>query len=87
MSRHINEKNKTAVANIKFHGRVTTAVEIEAESADHCLLLESMYLGLRIDDLRRLAFEIAEPNNISNSFNKQTHMEEKNGIMHLCEGI
>ncbi|XP_065649038.1 uncharacterized protein LOC136078106 [Hydra vulgaris] len=78
LSRHINEKNKVAVANVKFHGRLTTLPnEIETELADHCLLLESMYFGLRIDDLRRLAFDIAEANNITHNFNKQTRMAGK----------
>ncbi|XP_065665440.1 uncharacterized protein LOC136086872 [Hydra vulgaris] len=78
LSRHINEKNKVAVANVKFHGRLTTLPnEIETELADHCLLLESMYFGLRIDDLRRLAFDIAEANNITQNFNKQTRMARK----------
>ena len=45
-------------------------VEIEAKLADHCLLSKSMYFGLRIDDLNRLAFEIAEANNIIKNFNK-----------------
>ena len=65
--KHILEENKIAIANVKFHGRATTLpVKVEAELADHCLLLISMYFGLRIDDLRRLAFDITEANNITN---------------------
>ena len=29
------------------------------EVVKHCLTLETMYFGLRVDDLRRLAFELA----------------------------
>ncbi|XP_065642522.1 uncharacterized protein LOC136074146 [Hydra vulgaris] len=36
-----------------------------------------MYFGLRIDDLLRLAFDIAEANNITHNFNKQTRMAGK----------
>ena len=33
-----------------------------------------MYFGLRIDDLRRLAFDVAKANSIEHCFNKETRI-------------
>ena len=51
--------------------------DVETELVEHCLTLESMYFGMRIDDLRHLAFDVAEANNIEHSFNQQTRMAGK----------
>ena len=60
LSRHITGKNKIAVGEIKYHGHACAFPDdIEAELVQHILTLESMYFGLRIDDLRRLAFDLA----------------------------
>lgn len=42
----------------------------EKEIADHVVLLAKMFFGLTPIELRRVAFEFAEKNNISHNFNK-----------------
>ncbi|KAF2895084.1 hypothetical protein ILUMI_11089 [Ignelater luminosus] len=46
----------------------------ETELVNHILFLEERLFGLTLHDLRRLAFELAERNNLSNNFNKTTQM-------------
>lgn len=77
-SRHMTGKNKIATGDIKFHGHACALpADIEAKLVEHCLMLESMYFGMRIDDLRHLAFDVAESNQIEHSFNQQTRMASK----------
>jgi len=55
--------NKFANNNIKFDGgQLALPNYLEAELEQYCLDLESCFFGVRIDDLRRLAYEIAEAN-------------------------
>jgi len=78
LSRHMNGKNEVANLEIKFHGSETTLGEqLDRELAEHCLLLESMYFGLRIDDIRKLAFDLAEANNVPHKFNREKGMAGK----------
>jgi hypothetical protein len=42
--------------------------ELEEELVQHCLELEKRFFGLSIDDLRGLAYELAEANGIEHSF-------------------
>jgi len=51
--------------------------DVEAELVQHCLTLESMYFGMRADDLRRLAFDIAEANQLEHGFNRESRMAGK----------
>jgi len=78
LSRHMSGKNKIASGDVKFHGhQLMLPEELENELVQHCLMLESMYFGLRVDDLRRLAFELAEANSVPHNFNKQDRMAGK----------
>ena len=78
LSRHVTRKNKIAIGEVKFHGHACALPdEVERDLVEHCLTLESMYFGLRIDDLRRLAFEVAEANGIEHGFNKESQMAGK----------
>ena len=43
----------------------------ESELVEHVLLLEQRLFGLTLTDLRQLAFELAEKNHISHTFNKE----------------
>jgi len=71
LSRHMTGKNKVATGEIKFHGHACALPDdVEEELVEHCLTLESMYFGLRIDDLRWLAFDVVEANSIEHCFNK-----------------
>jgi len=73
--RHLKNVNKVAKDNKKHFGRGTFLPnELERELVDHCLELERMFFGLCIDDLRRLAFEVAEKNGYAHIFNRQTRM-------------
>lgn len=78
LSRHISEKNKIAKMGVKYYGHAPTFdLEMEEEIVGHCLRLESMYFGLRIEDLRRLAFDLAKANNVKHSFNVEKGMAGK----------
>ncbi|ESN95621.1 hypothetical protein HELRODRAFT_146940, partial [Helobdella robusta] len=55
LSRHLTGKNKVATGDVKFHGHACIFTpELETEIVEHCLTLESMYFGLRVDDLLKL---------------------------------
>ena len=43
---------------------------MEKELVEYLLSLESMMFGLTTNDVRNLAFQLAEKNNLQNSFNK-----------------
>lgn len=76
--RHIKKKNKIAVDTKIQNGRpVIFDVETENKLAEHILNLETHMFGLTINDIRRLAFEIAEIHNIQNNFNKEKRMAGK----------
>ena len=78
LSRHVNDKNKIAIGAVKFHGHACVLPdEVERDLVEHCLTLESMYFGLRIDDLRHLAYDVAEANGVEHNFNKDSKMAGK----------
>jgi len=78
LSRHMSGKNMLADDDVKFHGHAFTFPQnLENELVQHCIMLESMYFGLRVDDLRRLAFDLAEANSLAHSFNKNDRMAGK----------
>lgn len=71
--RHLTCKNKFAIEEKKKIGRSETIPkQIEDDLKQHILQLDNMLFGLTITDIRRLAFEIVEKNNMPNSFNKTT---------------
>ncbi|XP_069681190.1 uncharacterized protein [Periplaneta americana] len=51
--------------------------EQEKELTEHILLMESRLFGLTIDEVRSLAFELAEKNNLAHSFNRTKKMAGK----------
>ena len=58
---------------------------MEKELVEHLLSLESMMFGLTTNDVRNLAFQLAEKNNLPNSFNKAKRKAGKDwlqGFMH-----
>jgi len=84
LPRHMTGKNKVATGDVKFHGHSCALPDdVERDLVDHCLELESMYFGLRIDDLRRLAFDIAEANGIKHGFNREVQMAGKKVVLCL----
>lgn len=77
-STHMTGKNKVSNLNVKVHGRVKTcSTELETELVNHLLTLESMYFGLWIDEVRKLAFDLAESNGIMHAFNKEVVWQKK----------
>lgn len=78
LSRHEKSQNLFANGAVKYHGQSCTLTQaMEQELVSHCLELEAMYFGLRVDDLRRLAFDLAEANGLQHNFNKNEKMAGK----------
>lgn len=78
LSRHEKEQNKIANNEKLFHGGIAVlGEELEAEMVEHCLALEGRFFGLTMDDLRKLAFDIAEANCINHNFSKEDRMAGK----------
>ena len=74
----MNEKNIDVNKNKKFHGIVSAlGSKLEDELVQHSLVLEERYFGLAMNNLRRLAFELAESNAIPKSFSKENQMAGK----------
>lgn len=72
LKRHLESKNKIANRNVKFHGGVPTfSKDIEIEIKNHLIKLEEMMFGLTALDVRKLAFDVAEKNNLPHTFNKE----------------
>lgn len=78
LSRHLKEQNKAVTGSIKHLGRFTyLTAGIEQELVEHCLQLEKMFFGLSVDDLRRLAFDVAERNGYAHVVNREKRMAGK----------
>nr|CAI5850855.1 unnamed protein product [Callosobruchus analis] len=76
--RHLLSLNKNANENIIQKGRMTIFNKnVEHQLEQHILNLEARLFGVTITDVRRLAFQIAEQNNIRHNFNKETGMAGK----------
>ena len=58
--RHFNNHNKIAKGEVIFHGGTSClGPELEADLAQHCLLLEQRFFGLTKIDVWKLAFQLA----------------------------
>lgn len=78
LKRHLDSRNVRANEETKSFGRTTTlSPEIESELTKHILLLESCMFGLTMSEVRRLAYNIAESNQIPHNFNKNEKMAGK----------
>lgn len=53
----------------------------EQQLAEHCLFMESRYFGLRISDLRHLAYQFAVRNGISHPFNDEKGKAGKDWVL------
>ncbi|CAH1963744.1 unnamed protein product [Acanthoscelides obtectus] len=75
----VQRKNKHAVENVKILGsrRPIFSPVQEAQLVQHILELENRFYGLTLRDVRKLAFQLAERNNIKHNFNKDTQMAGK----------
>lgn len=79
LKRRVKGINKEAVENKKLLGscRPTFSPEQEQELVGHILEMEKRFYGLTLQDVRRLAYQLAERNNIGHKFNKETEMAGK----------
>lgn len=78
LKRHFLNSNKYANQDTIAKGRPTVFHnQVEEELVSHLLNLEKHMFGLTIRDVRKLAFEIAEKNDISNPFSKTTEKAGK----------
>lgn len=78
LKRHLDGKNTYANEEHKFFGKGTTfSPEMETELASHILKFEECMFGLTIKDVRELAFEFADKNDIAHSFDKEKRMAGK----------
>ena len=84
--RHLKNSNKFGNAGIKQIRRQTDLpAELEQQLADHVIQLEQRFYGLTIRDLKSLAFQIAEVNNIKTRFNTKTKLAGKEWLKGFLE--
>lgn len=76
LRRRATDKNKRVKANKLGLGRfeVTFNAELERDLVEHIKTLESMLFGLSCDDVRSLAYQLAERNGIPHRFNRATKL-------------
>ncbi|CAM1318676.1 Uncharacterised protein r2_g2668 [Pycnogonum litorale] len=78
LSRHEKKQNIYANEDVKFHGGVSCLGEdLEQELIDQCLALEERFFGLTMNELRELAYQLAESNGIAHNFSKDAEMAGK----------
>ena len=67
----VNDKNKIAKDATKVLGNVRSELpkEVEDELFQYCCEMEERLFGLTTDDIRELAFELAQRNHIEHPFN------------------
>jgi hypothetical protein len=83
-------KKNWYVNGVKALGRQATFFgDMEEILADPIIMLEEYFcgLGLSIEDVRKLAFDLAEKYKFPHTFNKEKMLAAKNCSMHLCEEI
>lgn len=79
LSRRVLGKNKIAKDAQKHLGRYENVFdkEFEQQLKEYVLSMESRFFGLTCEDLRRLAYQLAEKNGIAGRFNSQKKMAGK----------
>ena len=60
-------------------------MELEQQLADHVIQLEERFYGLKLSDLRRLAFQIAEANNLKTNFHLNIKMAGREWLRGFLE--
>jgi len=88
VKRHLAGINKFAVEATKHFGHpVDLSAEMEEQLVQHVLKLEEMMFDISAVEVRKLAYQLAEANAMTHSFNKNKKEAGKNGSMHLCVAI
>ena len=63
----------------------TFTEEVERDLTDYIMKMESMMFGLTTNDVRCLAFRLAERNGLSNQFNKENEKAGKDWLYHFIK--
>jgi hypothetical protein len=72
LKRRIDKKNKNATERAQNFGRPRDLPkELEDDLVRHILSLEESFFGISRNDLRHLAYQLAEANNIPHRFDKE----------------
>ncbi|KAJ8952593.1 hypothetical protein NQ318_004140 [Aromia moschata] len=92
LQRRVTNKNKIVTESEKYLGRFRQvfSVEQENEIMEYILEMEKRFFGITYKDLRQLAFDFAQANNIPNNFNKDSKMASKKwiyGFLHRHKNI
>lgn len=78
-NRHLKGLNVTANEEVRVIGKqCTLPPDVEKALVNRILLFESLMFGLTITDVRKLAFDVADKNQIPHNFNKETRLAGKN---------
>ena len=79
LERRVKGTNKIATGSVKVLGNMTSVLPsfIEDLLVKHILEMEAALFGLTLNDVRLLAFELAELNNVPHKFNWQNKMAGK----------
>lgn len=82
LKRRVLEKNRDAIEDKKILGKyrkVFTELQ-EMELCEHIFDMEQRFYGITLNDLRYLAYSLAEKNNIPHPFNKEKEMAGKDWV-------
>ena len=81
-SKRVANKNKLIHGELKGMGAMKTALPriIELDLVKYILQMESMLFGLSMDDVRVLAFQLAESNGLQHPFNRTAGWDWVNGF-------
>jgi len=78
LERHKNKKLLSPGCLGRF--RPTLDSQFEAELADYCKEMQNRLFGLTISDLRKMAYELAERNNIEHNFDAERKMAGRDWV-------
>ncbi|KAL8586774.1 hypothetical protein ACOMHN_061287 [Nucella lapillus] len=80
LRRHMDKK--VAHPGVQMFGRCKSFLQpdIEHNLKEHVINMQRRFYGLRVQDLRHLAFDLCEKAKISHPFNKETKMAGKDWV-------
>eukprot|EP00116_Pleurobrachia_bachei_P003044 sb/3463306/ len=76
LERRVKDRNKIATGTKKMLGNSLSVLppDLELKLVDYVKTMEERLFGLTANDLRRLAYQLAERNNLTHMFNKEEGM-------------
>ena len=78
LKRHLNGSNKHANGEIKKLGRQQVLpLHVEEELVKHPVAMDNMFFGVTRKELMKLAYEVAEKDDIPHGFNRESKMAGK----------